>query len=186
MFTDPYGRGFTIVPTATPFDDRDFPRVNGAWGAPPPAMAPPQMPFYGGAGGGGQSFYGGGGGGAGGFPAGNANFIGGGDRFVHPLDRPLERPIERPGFSMGRPGSTMRSGYGLSFEGGRPHESHWERDRGRGYNQPMLDFPPDPDVRGFDEYKRRWDDTEPKSRAPIIKVSCHFSSRWCKFPCLAI
>ncbi|KAI8907601.1 hypothetical protein DFJ77DRAFT_474601 [Powellomyces hirtus] len=137
IMADPYGRGYAMVPG--PFDERDFVRDGPGWGGP---MGPP-MPFYGG-GGGGMGFYGGGA-----FPPG---FHG----------RPEH--WESRSFGSGRPGATMRSGYGGNHESGPPRDPQfWERkERLRGGS--LVDFPPDPDVRGFDEYKRRWDEVDRNAR----------------------
>ncbi|KAJ3169163.1 hypothetical protein HDU88_000956 [Geranomyces variabilis] len=71
------------------------------------------------------------------------------------------------GMSMGMGG---RSGYGV-HDGGPAPESTWDRkDRiktsysSNGGQRPIHDYPPDPDVRGFDEYKQKWDDLERHKR----------------------
>ncbi|KAJ3187847.1 hypothetical protein HDU85_006240 [Gaertneriomyces sp. JEL0708] len=40
----------------------------------------------------------------------------------------------------------------------KPRDGWDQRDRRGSYNAPLLDFPADPDVRGFEDYKKRWDD----------------------------
>ncbi|KAI8589007.1 hypothetical protein BDZ88DRAFT_419993 [Geranomyces variabilis] len=71
------------------------------------------------------------------------------------------------GMSMGMNG---RSGYGV-HDGGPAPESTWDRkDRikssysSNGGQRPIHDYPPDPDVRGFDEYKKKWDDLDRHKR----------------------
>ncbi|TPX72400.1 hypothetical protein SpCBS45565_g00514 [Spizellomyces sp. 'palustris'] len=163
MFGDPYGRGYPSVPAS--FDERDY-RPAAGWGGPPvpmgpPQLGPPQMPFYGG---GGQTFF------ASGYPGMNMGFAGGPERFGHPVYE--TQPTMAP-YSGSRP--TMRSGYGPRYELEVGRDQLWERererDRGRpsNYNAPLLDFPPDPDVRGFEEYKLRWDQTTPKPRETSVQ-----------------